>query len=198
MNISDVIAKIAERERKTPFDNEREICRRKIIELRDKAVEEKETIKKKQDDIKESRKTFLTAFYPWYAEEIPEGFAPFLFYPYMKDVVFEKCAAALDEFPSTRKLAMKYKELTDLVGEHYRDYYYYKYNADIDYGLDYYIIFPEEVVFFLSNSYDKSECIRNAFDEFEKRKAAFLKSLDEGKYDDIILNLSRNPLLEME
>lgn len=196
MNISDVIEKLEERAKRTPFDNEREICRRKIIELRDRAVEERKTIK--ENNIKESRNTFVMAFYPWYAEEIPEGFAPFLFYPYMKDVVFEKCAAALDEFPSTRKLAMKYKKLTDLISEHYRDYYYYKYNADVDYGLDYYIILPEEVVFFLSNSYDKKECIRSAFAEFEKRKETFLKSLDEGKYDDIILNLSRNPLLEME
>lgn len=195
MNIADVIEKIEQRAARTPFDSEREICRRKIMKLREK-VGDDQNKKAAEDNIQESRDTFAKAFYPWFTESVDEGFAPFCFYPYMKDVVFEKCSRAMGDFPGNKRIAKMYKQLIDCVSEYYQDYYYYRNNAGIDYGTDYFIMFPEELVFFLSTSYDKEKCIKEAFDEFEKKKENFFERLNEGAYDDIIAELNKKPLLE--
>lgn len=193
----DQLLKLAE---STTFSGEREAALKKVEELSSK-IQDYDTISKSSKDskvdIKLARETFVKAIYPWYLDEIPEGYAPCFFYPYLQDEISRKCKKALDQFPDNKRLAKAYQDLNFLISDHCEDYIYYERAANLEYYGDYFIIMPAELVFWLTPSYDKEGTIKGAFEFFEQHKKKFFERLESGEFDDNILYLSKRPLLEV-
>ena len=207
MNWQKIINDLQSRALSTTFNNEREICLKKIQKLKISIglnpEKKTETNVIKSLPIKELRRIFVETYCSWYLNDkiyYPEtNTILYQFDRYNLHYIFEE-RYKLDLNPDVSLKMLKYrKSIRDWAFEEYQyisslprdvqDFYFFNYYVEVDKGFAFWCL-PN----YKFTGIDST--IKSLNDEFNRKKKEFFEKLNSGYYDQMIKDLFDPKLLE--
>lgn len=207
MDWQKIINDLQARALSTTFDGEREICLKKIKQLKismglnPEKKSENNVIKSLP--IKELRKIFVETYCPWYLKDK-------MYYPETNTILYQfdryhlsyifKERYKMDLDPGVSKKMLKYrKSIRDWAFEEYQYISGFPRELQSFYYFNYYIEIDKSFAFWCLPSYKfigVDETIKSLIKEFENNKKEFFEKLNSGYYDRMINELFDPKLLE--